>query len=161
MSFLYLEQLRCTRLKLAWITRMLHAIFECNNYSRSLISFRYPARCALSRDKFSHSRFRSSLKLNETFFYSCLIRCPRYSCAWRTPPVCVAMLYFLAAAPWRTPRICMVQYRTFLGSQLRESILGPIGSRVGALPNETPHGHPTWLCAVGLPPFMIHCERAR
>lgn len=35
--------------------------------------------------------------------------------------------------------ICMVQYRTFLGGQLRESILGPIGSEPGPAPNERRH----------------------
>jgi len=36
----------------------------------------------------------------------------------------------------------MVQYRTFLGGQLRESILGPIGSCAGPYRTQTPHGYP-------------------
>lgn len=46
--------------------------------------------------------------------------------------------------------ICMVQYRTFLGGQLRESILGPIGSEPG--PHRT-REDATRAVTASLPPF--------
>lgn len=59
----------------------------------------------------------------------------------------------------------MVQYRTFLGGQLRESILGPIGSEPRG-PTERDAARAAapslLLLLLALPPrFMIHCERAR
>jgi len=77
-----------------------HAICE-SNYSRSLISFRFPARCVLSRDKFSpipqlleaEGAGRSSSFFSHSRCGARVVPegpCPR-------PSACVGVLYFLAA----------------------------------------------------------------
>jgi len=144
------------RVRVAWT---MHAIRE-SNYSRSLISFRFPARCILSRDKFSPiSQLLEAERVGRSSPFFSHSRCD----ARVVPVPHPASRWFIFLPPWRrTPRICMVQYRTFLGGQLRESILGPIGSRVG--PYRTGRATRASDVAVRGRPFplsVIHCERAR
>lgn len=79
---------------------------------------------------------------------------PGVSCTAAAPSRSVTVLYFSSVVA--DARICMVQYRAFLGGQLRDSILGPIGNRAGPLTE--PHGRPTRPL---FPLFMMHCGRAR